>query len=92
MNIPPIGSGSPITRLQGSTTVAGTTGSQDAGRTTEQDTVEISDMARYLSEIKKLPEIRQDKVAAAKQAIADGTYETSEKLDTTVNRLAGDLN
>ena len=91
MNIPPIGSGSPVARLQGSTTVAGNAGTQDVSRTTAQDTVEISDMARYLSELKKLPEIRQDKVDTARQAIASGTYETPEKLDTAISRLQGDL-
>ncbi len=91
MNVTPTGSGSPVTRLQGSTVIAGTAGTQDAVRTAGQDTVEISDMARYLSEIKKLPEIRQDKVEAARQAIANGSYETPEKLDATVTQMWSDL-
>lgn len=90
MNISPLGSSTPITRLQGSTAEQRAQGSQDVGRP-QQDTVEISDLARYLGEIKKLPAIRQDKVEAARAAIADGTYETSAKLDTTVSRLLGDL-
>ena len=64
MNITPISSGSPITRLQGSTAVTESSGLQDVSQP-QEDTVEISDTATYLSEIKKLPEIRQDKVDAA---------------------------
>ena len=90
MSISPIGTNSPITRLQGSKAVTQAQGSQDAG-TRALDTVEISDAARYLGEIRKLPEIRQEKVAAARDAIAAGTYETPQKLDVTVNRLMEDL-
>ena len=90
MNISPIGTSSPITRLQGSTAVTQNSGSQDV-TPTHEDTVQISDTARYLSEIKKLPEIRQDKVSAARTAIEAGTYETPQKLDATVNALLNEL-
>ena len=90
MSISPIGSNSPITRLQGSTAVTTAQGSQDAG-TRAPDTVEISDSARYLGELKKLPAIREDKVAAARDSIAAGSYETPAKLAVTVNRLLEDL-
>ena len=88
MNISPLGQGSPITRLQGSTASGITQGSQDAGRT-GQDTVQISDFARYLGEIKNLPDIRQGKVDAVKAQIANGTYETPDKIDHVVNSLLG---
>ena len=90
MSISPIGSNSPVTRLQGSKAITTSQGSQDAG-TSATDTVEISDSARYLSEIKKLPDIREAKVAAARDAIAGGTYETPQKLEVTLNRLMEDL-
>jgi anti-sigma28 factor (negative regulator of flagellin synthesis) len=90
MSISPIGPNSPITRLHGSTAVQGIQGSQDVGKPST-DTVEISDVARYLSEIKKLPEIRQDKVNAARMAIAAGNYDTPDKLDKVVEGLAEDL-
>ena len=90
MNVSPLGSGNPITRLQGSKAVVSSGGSQDVSRSGE-DTVQISDGARYLSEIKRLPDIRPDKVNAARRAIADGTYETKDKLDVTVDRLLNDL-
>jgi len=90
MSISPIGSNSPITRLHGSKAVTSTQGSQDADTRTS-DTVEISDSARYLGELKKLPDIREEKVAAARDSIASGTYETPEKLSVTVSRLLEDL-
>lgn len=89
MSIPPIGPNAQVTRLHGSTAVVGTQRSQDAGQE-RNDTVEISDTARYLSEIKKLPDVRADKVAAAKQAIANGTMDTPEKLDKVVGGIMED--
>jgi len=90
MSISPIGSNTPVTRLHGSTAVNVAQGLQDADHS-ESDTVEISDTARYLGEIKRLPEIRQDKVQAARDAIAAGAYETPERLDGTVNALLKEL-
>ena len=92
MSISPIGQNSPITRLQGSKANGITQGTQDAGRgVTDSDTVEISDSARYLSELKNLPD-RADKVQSAKDAIAAGTYETPERIDGTVDGLMEALN
>lgn len=90
MSISPIGSNTPITRLHGSKATGGTQGSQDAGQAA-QDTVHISDSARYLSEIKQLPDIRSDKVEAAKKAIANGTFETPERINGTVDQLLQEL-
>lgn len=88
MSISPIGSNPPITRLQGSKATDTTLpqSSQDVG-TSKSDTVEISDSARYLGEIKKLPPIREAKVQAMKSLIASGQFETPERIDGTVNRL-----
>ena len=86
MSISPIGSTPPITRLHGSTATESVQGPQDAGATAA-DTVEISDSARYLGEIKKLPDVRTDKVQKARDLIAAGAYETPERIDGTVNRL-----
>ena len=92
MSISPIGSNSPITRLQGSKANGNTQGLQDAGRNaTGTDTVEISDSARYLSEVKNLPD-RTDKVQAARDAIAAGTFETPDRINGTVDRLLEDFN
>jgi flagellar biosynthesis anti-sigma factor FlgM len=90
MSISPIGPNTPITRLQGSKATDITSGSQEAA-TSRTDTVEISDSARYLEEIKKLPEIRLDKVRQARELIAAGQFETPERIDGTVDRLLLEL-
>ena len=93
MSISPIGSNTPITRLQGSTATENLNAqsSQDAGASTA-DTVEISDSARYLSEIKKLPPIREAKVQQMKDLIATGQFETPERINGTVDRLLQEYN
>jgi flagellar biosynthesis anti-sigma factor FlgM len=90
MSISPIGPNAPITRLQGSTAVQFSQGPQEADRS-GSDTVEISDTARYLGEIKKLPDVRQDKVDAAKSAIESGTFETPQRINGTVDALMEEL-
>ncbi len=59
--------------------------------TPRPDTVEISEMARFLEKLSRLPEIRQDKVDAVKQQIAQGTYLTPEKLEKAIDNLLKDL-
>jgi anti-sigma28 factor (negative regulator of flagellin synthesis) len=90
MSISPIGSNLPITRLQGSKATDLLQSPQDVDTSTS-DTVEISDRARYLAEIKKLPDIRDDKVQAARDQIASGQFETPERIDGTVDRLLQEL-
>ncbi len=90
MSISPIGSNPPITRLHGSKATDVLQGSQDVG-TREADTVEISDSARYLGELKKLPDIREDKVQNARALIAAGRFETPERINGTVDRLLQEL-
>jgi len=90
MSISPIGPNTPITRLQGSKATDISQSSQDVS-TSKTDTVEISDSARYLGEIKKLPDIRQDKVQQARDLIASGQFETPDRINGTVDRLLQEL-
>ncbi len=91
MNISSVNTGLPVTRLQGRTAITnGTQASQDESRL-GADTVEISDVAKYLGDIKNLPDVRQSKVDSIRQAIADGTYDTDDKLDAVVSGLMEDL-
>lgn len=55
------------------------------------DTLELSDAARLASQMSDIPDIRHDRVSAIKQAIADGTYETDEKLSLALDRLFDEL-
>ena len=86
-DIPSIGQNSvgPINR---------TAGSSFAGkpRITEQrevanDRVELSDDVKLLERLRGLQNVRTDLVSAVRRAIADGSYETPEKLDIAVARL-----
>lgn len=56
-----------------------------------QDQVDISEAAQRLSSLQQ-PEIRMDKVEKARQAIAQGNYETPDKIDVVVNRLLKEIN
>ena len=54
------------------------------------DRVELSNFARYLDQLRRLPEVRIDRVTQVRQAIAEGTYETPDKIDLVIDRLAED--
>jgi negative regulator of flagellin synthesis FlgM len=56
-----------------------------------QDEVEISSMARALSLLEGAPDIRMDKVASVRAALANGTYETDDKINATIDRLMSDV-
>ena len=51
------------------------------------DQVEISATAQMLSRLDDASEIRTEKVAAIREAILNGTYETDNKIDYSINRL-----
>jgi hypothetical protein len=63
--------------------------SDDATVRRGSDRVEVSQMALYLNKLKGLP-IRQDLVDSVKQQIAQGTYDTPEKLEAALNEMLGD--
>lgn len=55
------------------------------------DRVEVSEVARWLEEMNRLPAIREDKVAAARAAIANGTLDSDERLSIAVARMMDDI-
>ena len=55
------------------------------------DEVNISEAARLAEQVQQLPDIREDRVEAVRQQIADGTYETSDKLNAAVERLLDEI-
>jgi negative regulator of flagellin synthesis FlgM len=55
------------------------------------DRVDISDRARLLSRMAALPDTRDDLVDNIRKQIADGTYETTDRLDQAVSSLLSDL-
>jgi anti-sigma28 factor (negative regulator of flagellin synthesis) len=58
---------------------------------TSTDRVEVSEVARWLDEMNRLPAVREDKVAAAKAAIAAGTLDSDEKLAIAIDRMIDDI-
>lgn len=74
------------------TQAAGGTGAaQGAGRTHIQDRVEFSDHARHLERLRQMPDVRESKVQAARNAIAEGAFETPDRLRAALLRLLEDI-
>jgi flagellar biosynthesis anti-sigma factor FlgM len=55
------------------------------------DRVELSDHARLLDQLRRMPEVRSERVEEVRKAIADGTYETEARLEEAIDRLLQDL-
>jgi anti-sigma28 factor (negative regulator of flagellin synthesis) len=60
-------------------------------RPTGSDRVEVSEVARWLEQMNQLPAIREDKVAAARAAIANGTLDTDDKLGLAHSRMMDEV-
>ncbi len=56
-----------------------------------QDELQLSNAGQLIDKVHDLPEIRQDRVDQIKAQIADGTYETEEKMDVALGRLLDEL-
>jgi negative regulator of flagellin synthesis FlgM len=57
----------------------------------QSDQVDISPAAEMAGKVSDIPDIRQDRVATIRAAIADGTYETQDKLSTALSRLLDEI-
>ena len=55
------------------------------------DEVSISQEADFLSRIADIPDIRQERVDAIRAEIANGTYESDDKIDIAVARLLDEI-
>jgi flagellar biosynthesis anti-sigma factor FlgM len=60
-------------------------------RSQAPDKVELSSAAKYLSKLSELPDVRQDLVDRVKAQIAAGNYDTPEKIEAILDKLAEDL-
>lgn len=56
------------------------------------DRVEISNVAQYLSQLKREPAERTDLINRVREEISAGTYLTDEKLDAATDQLLDDIN
>ncbi|MDZ4819977.1 MAG: flagellar biosynthesis anti-sigma factor FlgM [Planctomycetota bacterium] len=55
------------------------------------DQLDISAEASLASRLSDIPDIRHDRVAAIKAQIANGTYETADKLDGALSALLDEI-
>jgi negative regulator of flagellin synthesis FlgM len=55
------------------------------------DEVDISEAARLVEQVQQMPEMREDRIEAVRRQIAEGTYETHERLDVAVQRLLDEI-
>ena len=78
-------------RTTGEAAARRTADSAPAAPTRTGDRVEVSEVARWLDEMNRLPAIREDKVASAKAAIANGSLDTDEKLAIAISRMIEEL-
>jgi negative regulator of flagellin synthesis FlgM len=60
-------------------------------RLSSGDELSISSEADMVSRALELPDIRADKVASIKAQIANGSYDTDEKLDIALSRLLDEI-
>lgn len=89
------GGGSPVNRIQalkafGATKPAGPIDQPAQSSARASDRVELSGLDGIMAKL-KTNDVRHDKVAAIRQQIAEGTYETPEKLDGAIDKLMDDL-
>ncbi len=55
------------------------------------DQLDLSAAAQHLEQIGSMPDVRADRVSQLRAQIANGTYETADKLDLAMNRLLDEL-
>jgi negative regulator of flagellin synthesis FlgM len=55
------------------------------------DEVDISEAAQFAEQIQQMPDIREDRVEAVRLQIAEGTYETSDRLNAAIERLLDEI-
>jgi anti-sigma28 factor (negative regulator of flagellin synthesis) len=62
-----------------------------SGYSSGVDELDISPQADFVAQARELPEIREDRVAAIRQQIENGTYETAGKLDAALSNLLDEI-
>lgn len=60
-------------------------------RVSGADQLDISPEADMLSRLRGIPDIRADRVAELRAAIASGSYETEEKVGVALDRLLDEI-
>ncbi len=52
-----------------------------------QDQLELSSAGKMLDQLSQTPDMRAERLAQIKEAIANGTYDTDEKLEAALSRM-----
>ena len=86
-SINPIGNTAPVQRA----ITAPIQKSGEAKSPSATDRLELSGASHLLKALKQNNDVRVDKVAEIKAALAAGTYEDDAKMDVAVDRLLDDL-
>ena len=55
------------------------------------DKLELSEAGQIAARLAEIPDVRTDRVAEIRQAIADGTYESEEKLNAALDSLLDEI-
>jgi negative regulator of flagellin synthesis FlgM len=55
------------------------------------DQLDISPAADIASRLGEIPDVRHDRVAELRSAIADGTYDTEARLEAALDRLLDEI-
>ena len=55
------------------------------------DKLELSEAGKIAAQLADVPDVREDRVAAIRQAISDGTYETEQRLSTALDALLDEI-
>ncbi len=55
------------------------------------DRLDISEAGQIASQLAEIPDIRADRVESIRAALANGTYETGDKLSTALDRLLDEI-
>ena len=77
--------------LSGPHTTRGVQSSNTAGVSRIGDRLDISEAWQIAGRMAEIPDIRADRVSQLRAAIANGTYETGDKLNTALDRLLDEI-
>ncbi len=88
---PSISTATAVRRFVGTSTTDRASSAPSESVVRGEDRVEVSETARWMSELRSMPDVRAEKVAAAREAIARGDFDTDERLGIAVEQLMNDL-
>lgn len=78
-------------QLDAASSTSGASSTASSSRAQMQDRVEISEHARHLERLRQMPDVRQGKVEAARSAIAEGVYETPDRLRAALLKMLDEV-